>query len=695
MAKKTRRWIKLDPSRTKTERQRFMREVKKRFGELAKAVRKFLVDEDAFGLEERRPFKLGEAEYTIRPAPTLEQMAMDHFANRRQYQFLTNPQKVKQFQAWLQQQISAGVLQVVGGQQGKPWTASYVESAWRKGMMRAYTDVHKAELAPSPDWYRGSKEAFLRSSFLQPEMMSKVELLATRAFEGMKGVTEQMSTQMSRILADGLAAGRGPKVIARQMTDAIGSLTRTRALAIARTEIIHAHAEGQLDGYAALGIEEVSAEVEWSTAGDSLVCEQCSSMNGQTFTIKEARNQIPLHPNCFVDGQVPIYTSKGWKAIKDIKVGDLVLTHKKRFRKVTKLIRTPESVVEVVRLHVEGRKCGHTRLTMTSDHPVRVSGGWVHAGCLKVGSSIRFLAGICKRCGKKIPWYRTYCSGSCCSKDTTDRQWSSEKHRLLISKKARRQMRREYDTGTRDGKEITEAAHRVTREMARQGKCPLSRPEVRELSYAANHKPHHRFASSMRMKLHNPSKVPEVRRRMTESYKRFIRRHPERHPNVIMSKKGFVSKPERSMAKILDGLGQKYTRQFPVDRFFTDFALPKRKIVIEVDGQYWHQNKKKDQERQNIIEQQGYTVLRFTDGQMKNQGAVRDELKRMLMNHDGQYQTLPLKVVKIERWTLKKARTLFNFSVEEDESYVAKGFVVHNCRCAWIPVVEKKRKRRR
>ncbi len=288
---KRKRWLNKDPSRTKTERQRFMREMKKRFGELAKAVRKFLVDEDAFGLEPKKPFQLVDT-------TNENNKTWRTFANARQYAFLTNPQKVQQFRRWLQQQVDAGVLEVVGGEAGKPWTAPYIESAWRKGMMRAYTDVRKQDLSKSLDWYNGTKEQWLRSAFLQPTMMSSVEMLATRAFEGMKGVTEQMTTQMSRILSDGLVGGYGPKKIAKQMTDAIGKLTRTRALVITRTEIIHAHAEGQLDGLQALGVSEVTAEVEWSTAGDSLVCERCVGMEGKTYTIKEARNMIPLHPNC-------------------------------------------------------------------------------------------------------------------------------------------------------------------------------------------------------------------------------------------------------------------------------------------------------------------------------------------------------------------------------------------------------------
>ena len=103
---------------------------------------------------------------------------------------------------------------------------------------------------------------------------------------------------MGRILSDGLIKGEGPAKIARSLTDNIKKMTRTRANVIARTEIIHAHAEGQLDSFQRLNIEEVSAMVEWSTAGDDRVCEQCLSLEGETFTIEEARGQIPLHPNC-------------------------------------------------------------------------------------------------------------------------------------------------------------------------------------------------------------------------------------------------------------------------------------------------------------------------------------------------------------------------------------------------------------
>ena len=273
-------WMRLDPSRTKTLRQKFMRDAGRRFRQLNRAVWELVAKDDAFALEEKK------------------ETSLIRMAERRRYQFLTSPQKLKQFQSWLQQQIDAKVLEVNLPAGQSPWTATYVESAWRKGMMRSYTDVHKDTLAVTPSWYQGTKEQFVQSAFMQPEMMSKVELLATRSFENMKGVTQTVSSQLSRILADGMAHGKGPYAVAREMRKSIGSLTKRRAMTIARTEIIHAHAEGQLDGYTLLGVEDVTAEVEWSTAGDVLVCELCEGMEGETYKVEDAHGLIPLHPNC-------------------------------------------------------------------------------------------------------------------------------------------------------------------------------------------------------------------------------------------------------------------------------------------------------------------------------------------------------------------------------------------------------------
>ena len=52
--------------------------------------------------------------------------------------------------------------------------------------------------------------------------------------------------------------------------------------------------------------------------------------------------------------------------------------------------------------------------------------------------------------------------------------------------------------------------------------------------------------------------------------------------------------------------------QFPVGRFFVDFANPVAKVVIECDGAAFHQDKAKDAARDDLLRGQGWSVYRIT-----------------------------------------------------------------------------------
>ena len=63
---------------------------------------------------------------------------------------------------------------------------------------------------------------------------------------------------------------------------------------------------------------------------------------------------------------------------------------------------------------------------------------------------------------------------------------------------------------------------------------------------------------------------------------------------------------------------------------------------------------------------------------------VFEEMKRLLKNHRGIYGFEDGEVVKIKEYTYADKYSqikLYNFAVEGDESYVANGVLVHNCRC--------------
>lgn len=270
------RLLRADPTRTLGISRRFMADIRRRMRKVMTAIRVFLVDEDELGLKERT---------------TLIRL-------QRTYEFRTDAGKVQAFREWLTQQMQANVLSVpAGADPAVPWTSEYIESSYRRGLTNAWISSRDAGVLGGQVGEQ-SQEEFIRSSFAAPETTSKIELLATRSFEGMRGITGQVAADLNRILAQGIADGINPREIARQMQASIGSLTRRRAETIARTEVIHAHAEGQLDAFTKLGVEELGVKAEWSTAGDDRVCPFCAEREGQTYTIEEARGLIPLHPNC-------------------------------------------------------------------------------------------------------------------------------------------------------------------------------------------------------------------------------------------------------------------------------------------------------------------------------------------------------------------------------------------------------------
>lgn len=265
--------LQLDPTRTTGLQRRFIAEMERRLNRLKREIVQLVVVEDAFGLK----------------------AAPQQFTRNTRWKFRTDADKVTAFQEWFQERVNAGVLSV--DVSGDPWTAEYVHSAYRQGVIRAFIDARPELRTATSDFFSGSQAQFLRDAFNQPQAVSKLQLISTRAYDELRGVTQTMAKDMSRVLADGLSAGRSPRDIARTLAREV-DVGRVRARRIARTEIVHAHAEGQLDGLEKLGVEEVGVLVEWSTAGDNRVCPQRSSMQGVVLAIKKARGLIPRHPNC-------------------------------------------------------------------------------------------------------------------------------------------------------------------------------------------------------------------------------------------------------------------------------------------------------------------------------------------------------------------------------------------------------------
>ena len=282
-----------------------------------------------------------------------------------------------------------------------------------------------------------------------------------------------------------------------------------------------------------------------------------------------------------------------------------------------------------------------------------VNGEWTSACDMRIGNKLSVLATKkCDYCGEWMPHFASrYCSPSCSSKAIAKRQWSSEDHRRSMSKKHKIIMKKKYADGTIDRNKITENANKATREMVKRGTHPFQDPAVQ-------------LKASKELGRRNYGK--------TWLEERF---------GWMLEQSGIETSPQFAIKHGEDVLNR--------DRYyFVDFAIPEHKIAIECDGAYWHKDKKRDKIRQDRIEELGWTMLRFPEERIDGDlFACGREVSRVLKNHSGEYRFVDCEVKRLRRWIPKKAKTLYNLEVEEDNSYLAKGIVVHNCQCAWGPVV--------
>jgi very-short-patch-repair endonuclease len=88
--------------------------------------------------------------------------------------------------------------------------------------------------------------------------------------------------------------------------------------------------------------------------------------------------------------------------------------------------------------------------------------------------------------------------------------------------------------------------------------------------------------------------------------------HPEKHPNAILAKKtkgrGFTH-IEKLVAKDLTALGITFDYNKRIGRKWPDFSIPSHRLIIEADGEHWHQDKEKEAERDAHLTSLGWAIL--------------------------------------------------------------------------------------
>jgi uracil-DNA glycosylase family 4 len=354
---------------------------------------------------------------------------------------------------------------------------------------------------------------------------------------------------------------------------------------------------------------------------------------------------------CFISPRVLIYTAEGYRPIKDIRVGDLVLTHRGHFRKVV-FVRPHEKLPKgsrVIRFIVRGTT-GNARplaMTVTPEHPFHVGGSWKPASALQPGDRVSALGDRCQVCGKTFfVRYSRY----------DERGWrtcSPRCHNQLVfhspeaREKVRRTMKEQYQDGRRDARTIALRANEVTRQLVAAGEAKIQHLTTEE-----------RYRSRI-----------AVAREITAGRRR-----------------GMTGFGEAELKAILDRLAVDYVHLFalPGSAFLFDFCLTAEKILIEVRGPGFAAGAAPHERaliKERLAADHGYLVLNLWWAQILDQPPMVEELlRRVLRNHRGEYCFVDAVVVDVIRRRTRRDFPLYNIGVEDDESYVAAGIVSHNCR---------------
>ena len=510
-----------------------------------------------------------------------------------------------------------------------------------------------------------------------PQLFTLIDTPAMAALEHkiikVVGINETVRNQLRATLLEGMGQMETVAELMARVKQ-VYNFAQSRSLTIARTEVGQSMGIGRDAAMEQMGVEKI----RWVTAGDEHVRPTHQALNGMVIDRgKQFPNgcRFPSDPsgpaaeiiNCFVDHQVPIFTTEGWKPIGKIRPGDMVLTHKNRFRRVTRLSPQPTYSGEVVRLIPAG-DCRNNRRSVvtTPEHRFLMSdGSWKQAQHIQPGERIRVMASFCRYCGEAIPYWRSYCDHSCLSKAITKKQWIDPAHREKISRKTREQLYREYKEGIRDRHEITKKAREAAFNKYGDG------------GYLAtvDRSPEGTFQKRIEEAI-----IAKWGNRLNMLRKTAF---------VALGKAGWYgSRFDKKIKSLLEAHGKNYIQQFFVGNRRVDFYLPNDKLFIECDTPWYH--KEPERERKRDLE----ILTKYPDHQIchlifNEAGQLeRAETYNLLnLNHAGTYQQTEVEIVAVERWKLRKPRRLYNFAVEDDESYVAKGFISHNCRCVAAPVV--------
>jgi SPP1 gp7 family putative phage head morphogenesis protein len=247
-----------DPS--KNLRDEFLREIRRRMRDIRGLVREQVgYETDVFGLAE-------DSEQSDPDQTDRDDDAPDVF------RFQTRDANIDAFLRWFTDKLRRGLLEpkaVREVKNGEHWTGELLRltyaQAWQQARNRLRQEGVAVGSLPGSDRDGGGLITALGSMPVPRETLREVYL---RTYENLQSIESDMTEVVRSTLLNGLRDGINPRAMARNLTDEIESLQKTRAEMLARTETMNAYTEATLDRYREAGVDSVT-QAEFIDADDS------------------------------------------------------------------------------------------------------------------------------------------------------------------------------------------------------------------------------------------------------------------------------------------------------------------------------------------------------------------------------------------------------------------------------------------
>jgi SPP1 gp7 family putative phage head morphogenesis protein len=159
--------------------------------------------------------------------------------------------------------------------------------------------------------------------------------------------------------------------------------TKARIQTIMRTSTFEAINEARMEYFTDPALGGFVEALEYSAIMDDRTTEICSEMDGKIYPADSEVWQTlapPNHFNALASGTM-ITTDCGHKRIESVRIGDRVLTHRGRFMPVYSIMAKNPDGNRIRLLHADSGRV----LAITDEHPVLTASGWKRADDINVG----------------------------------------------------------------------------------------------------------------------------------------------------------------------------------------------------------------------------------------------------------------------------------------------------------------------